>query len=139
VFVAVAAVALGYGIARLHASVPAGRQIRVALVAVSQPGGRIDVDTADSRQMLHEYVARVGDLARSGAQVVVLPEAVFAADGYTLAAITDPFAQLAAQTGATIVVGAAVASPTATAARAGTTRPRSSPAPARSASTANST
>ncbi len=107
-FTVMLSLALGYGTAQLHTTVPAARSVRVALVAASQPGGRIDIATPQGNQMLSTYLQKVGELIRSGAQVIVLPEAVFAASPSTIARITAPFARLAARTGATIVVGAAV-------------------------------
>jgi apolipoprotein N-acyltransferase len=79
---------LGYGAWRLKA--PATSTLRVGLVWLetsSQP----TPESAEGGVLVARYVAAINRLADAGAQAVVIPEAVFAGSGPTIA----PFAELA--------------------------------------------
>jgi apolipoprotein N-acyltransferase len=96
---------LGFGVVRLASAGPSGPTARVALVAQGGDSDRIDVSTATGQALLAGYLAETRRATAAGASIVVLPEMVFRADSASLPGITGPFAALARETGATIVLG----------------------------------
>lgn len=99
--VALAAV-LGFGIVRLSGEV--GPSQRVALVVTNQRHWAVDVGTPEGGQLVQEYADRIATLP-DDVRTVVLPEAEFGVDEASLPSLIAPFARVARDRGADIVVG----------------------------------
>jgi apolipoprotein N-acyltransferase len=100
----VAAVVLGYG--TWHSiGTPAGSQVRVAALAVTQPPEYVPVHTPAGRTIVAQLVREIGRLADAGAQVVVLPEKSLRADERTLPLLTGPLTRVARERGIHVVAG----------------------------------
>jgi apolipoprotein N-acyltransferase len=97
-------VLLAYGYGRTR-RVPAGDPVRVGLAVVPHTGPPTPVDSPDGSMLLARYIALVRQLAGRGAEVVVLPEAVFAVPQLGFTQQLHPFADAAAELGVQIVVG----------------------------------
>ena len=110
---AVVLVSVGYGLIRPPARSVDGPTERIALVAVRQDGGRLDLATPEGAAMLEAYVEQVRGVAAGGAGTVVLPEAVLKVDVGSLSTVDGPMQRLADETGARIVFGLAVIDPAA--------------------------
>ncbi|GIH61609.1 nitrilase-related carbon-nitrogen hydrolase [Microbispora siamensis] len=101
----VLALAVGYGAWRLRTPYGEGSgSEKVALLAADHDGW-VPVASAEGRDLLGRYTARIPGLAARGARVVVMPEKVFIADDATLPALAAPLARLAADHRVDIVVG----------------------------------
>ncbi len=101
--VIVLALALGYGAWRLRAPYGEGSE-KVALLAADRDGW-VPVASAEGRDLLGRYTARIPGLAARGARVVVMPEKAFIADDATLPVLAAPLARLAADHHVDIIVG----------------------------------
>lgn len=77
---------LGFGAWRLRA--PAATQVRVGLVSLEKPI-RPALHDADGQALEARYVAAIDRLATAGAQIVVIPETVFATHDATVPAFAD--------------------------------------------------
>ncbi|MEV7807508.1 nitrilase-related carbon-nitrogen hydrolase [Microbispora sp. NPDC088329] len=100
--------AVGYGAWRLRAPYGEGAEKvaseKVALLAADHPGW-VPVASPEGRAILGRYTARIPDLAKRGARVVVMPEKAFIADDATLPVLAAPLARLAAVHHVDIIAG----------------------------------
>ncbi|OPG12929.1 hypothetical protein B1L11_11810 [Microbispora sp. GKU 823] len=101
----VLALAVGYGAWRLRAPYGEGSGSEKVALLVADRDGWVPVASAEGRDLLGRYTARIPGLAARGARVVVMPEKVFIADDATLPALAEPLARLAADHHVDIIAG----------------------------------
>ncbi|MEU6409509.1 nitrilase-related carbon-nitrogen hydrolase [Microbispora sp. NPDC046933] len=101
---AVFTLALGYGVLRLEGAHGAGRPQNVAVVARGRGHWGADVSTSEGESLVRAYAKRIAALP-AGVELVVLPEAGFAADDASLASLVGPMARVARSRGTDIVAG----------------------------------
>lgn len=99
--VGILALALGYGVWRLHDDAPTQR-VRVGLVSIDQaPGAEVDLDTPAGQRVLARYVDAFNQLAADGAQVVVAPESALLVHSHAI----PELAALATQRRVRLLIG----------------------------------
>lgn len=96
---------LVYGYGRLR-RVPAGDAVRVGVAVVPQAGPPVPIGSPEGTALLARYVGLVRQLAGRGAEIVVLPEAVFSVQQVGYAEQLGPFTDVATEHGVQVVVGA---------------------------------
>ncbi|MFQ6395763.1 hypothetical protein ACLMAJ_20135 [Nocardia sp. KC 131] len=80
-------------------------QVRVGLVALSQPPEYIAVDSPDGRDMVARAVIEIDRLADQGVQAVVFPEKAWRADESTLPLLSGPLTEVANRRNVHVVAG----------------------------------
>jgi len=99
------AAALAFGLVRL-VEPPAAEPLRVGVAVSDETVGRSRTERADEAlPVVDAYAARVAELARRGAQVVVLPEKFVGVTPAYAAAVDERFSQAAASGGVWLVAG----------------------------------
>jgi apolipoprotein N-acyltransferase len=99
---ALLALALGYGLWRLHDD-GADTRLRVGLVSINEMGAaQADVDAPEGARLLARYVAEIRRLAHAGAQVVVAPESALLVRTQAIA----PLQEIATRQNVRILIGA---------------------------------
>lgn len=102
---ALLAVALGYGFARLYMEPNAVALVPVGLAASDIPELPVAADTPEAAHALDAYVTELDALGAGGARFVVLPETVAAVSDADAPRVFDRFASTAARHRMGVVVG----------------------------------
>ncbi|MFQ6327984.1 hypothetical protein ACLMAL_17850 [Nocardia sp. CWNU-33] len=84
---------------------PERDQVRVGLVALSQPPDYIAVDSPDGRDMVARAVIEIERLADQGVRAVVFPEKAWCADESTLPLLSGPLTDVAIRRNIHVVAG----------------------------------
>jgi apolipoprotein N-acyltransferase len=103
--VAVIAAVLVFGTVRLLIPPPAGSLVKVGLVASDGPNERVVEEGAPADQLFRDYAARIVQLAKEGASVVVLPEKTAVVVDPDTGRVDAMFQTLADENRVRIVVG----------------------------------